>query len=89
MYLRKKTFIILFIAGHVVFIFLQIYNRTQYIQQTYTKQTYEKKYSTLYKEKQKLTQQLYAFKDPTTIKQFAQGTLHMHSNRLKQVKKIT
>lgn len=89
MYLRKKTFIILFIAGHVVFIFLQIYNRTQYIQQTYTKQTFEKKYGTLCKEKQKLTQQLYALKDPTTIKQFAQNALHMHSNRLKQVKKIT
>ena len=89
MYLRKKTFIILFIAGHVVFIFLQIYNRTQYIQQTYTKQTHEKKHGTLCKEKQKLTQQLYALKDPTTIKQFAQNTLHMHSNRLKQVKKIT
>ncbi len=89
MYLRKKTFIILFITGHVVFIFLQIYNHTQYIQQTYTKQTYEKKHDTLCKEKQKFTQQLYALKDPTTIKQFAQDTLHMHPNRLKQVKKIT
>ncbi len=88
MYLRKKTFFILFIAGHIIFIFLQIYNHTQNIQQTYKKQNYEKEYDILREEKQKLTQQLYALKDRTTIKQFAQHTLHMQPNRLNQVKKI-
>ncbi len=88
MYLRKKTFVILFIAGHIIFIFLQIYNHTQYIQQTYKKQSYEKEHDILREEEQKLTQQLYALKDRTTIKQFAKNRLHMQSNRLNQVKKI-
>jgi len=78
----------LFIFGHIIFIFLQIYNHTQYIQQTYKKQSYEKKYNILCEKEQKLTQQLYTLKDQTTIKKFAKNTLHMQSNRLNQVKKI-
>jgi len=88
MYLRKKTFVTLFIVGHITFIFLQIYNHTKYIQQTYKKQSYEKKHDILREEEQKLIQQLYTLKDQTTIKQFAQNTLHMQSNKLNQVKKI-
>jgi len=48
----------------------------------------KKKHNTLNEKKQKLTQQLYALKDQTTIQQFAKNTLHMQSNRLNQVKKI-
>ena len=88
MYLKKKTFVILFIVGHIIFIFFQIYNHTQYIQQTYKNQSYEKKHDILCREEQKLTQQLYTLKNRTTIKQFAQNRLHMQSNRLNQVKKI-
>ncbi len=86
--MNKKRVIILFIVCNVFFIFLQIYNRTRYIQQTYTKQSFEKKYDVLCKEKQKFTQQLYALKDPIAIKQFAQDTLKMQPNKLEQVKKI-
>ena len=78
----------LFITGHIIFIFLQIYNHTQNIQQTYKKQNYEKKYGILRKKEQKLSQHLYELKDSTTIKQFAQSTLHMQPNRLNQVRKI-
>jgi len=88
MYLRKKTFVILFISGHIIFIFLQIYNHTQYIQQTYKKQSYEKKHDILREKEQRLIHQLYTLKDQAVIKQFAQNTLHMQSNRLNQVKKI-
>ncbi|MGB8366872.1 MAG: hypothetical protein WCD44_00785 [Candidatus Babeliales bacterium] len=88
MYLSKKNIVIFFITCNVFFIFLQIYNHTRYIQQTYTKQTYEKKYDILCKKKQKYTQQLYALKDPIGIKEFARNILHMQSTKLEQVRKI-
>jgi len=99
MYLKKRAFIVVFIASNVIFVFLQIYNHARYIQQTYTKQIYEKKtytkqiyekkYNALGEKKQKIIQQLYELEDQVAIKKFAQDILHMQANKLKQVKKIT
>lgn len=88
MSLGKKKFVTLFIAVHVVFIFIQIYHQTHYLEQSYKKQNYEKQCTILQEKKQKLTQQLCALKDRNIIKQFAQNKLGMQLNRLDQVKQI-
>ncbi len=86
--MKKNTFVALFIAAHILFIFLQVYKHTQFVKSTYAQQKHEKKHSALKRKKQSLVQQLYALKDRDSIRKFAKNSLKMRPIRLNQVNKI-
>lgn len=86
--MKKNTFITIFIAIHVVFIFLQIHKYSQIIKQSYQKQKNELQKNELIQKKQLLTHQLYAMKNRSIVKKFAQESLNMHPINLSQIKKL-
>ena len=86
--MKKNKFITLFIAAHILFIFLQVYKHTQFVKSTYEQQKHEKKHSDLKTKKQTLIQQLYALKDRNNIRKFAKKSLKMRPIRLNQVKNM-
>jgi len=86
--MKKVSFFTFFITIHLIFIFLQIHKHTLFIQNNYNQQECEKKIITLTEQKKNLTQQLYALKDPQTIKQYAEDVLQMRPYTLNQIKKI-
>jgi len=86
--MKKHTFITLFIGTNIMFIFLQIHKHNLVINQSYRKQTNEHARATLVQKKRQLTQQLYALKDRSAIKQFAQENLNMSPIKLGQINKL-
>lgn len=85
---EHKKFLFVFIAAHFIFIVVQIFNYTQYISYSYTKQKNEKKVQQLLSQKEELHQQLYALKDLRTIKEWAITEQQMAPLTLRQVKKL-
>ena len=86
--MKKNKGMTLFILVNVLFIFLQVYNHTRSVQETYRKQKNEKQHALYCQKKANLSQQLYALKNAKTIKTFARNTLKMHQIKLHQIKKI-
>lgn len=86
--MKKNSFIILFLAAHVLLIFLQIHKHTLFIKNNYKQQLCEKKIIALQEKYQTLTQQLHALKDRDAIKKYAYEKLKMRPYTLHQVKKI-
>jgi len=86
--MKKPTFIILFIGTNIFFIFVQVYKQSQVIKLSYQKQKNEAEKEALSQKKDDLTQQLYALKNRTSIKKYAQNKLNMRKINLKQIKKL-
>lgn len=86
--MKRITFIVLFVATHIFFIFFQINKHNKKIQKTYLKQKYEIEKKELTQQIQELSQQLYQIKKRSSIKQFAEDTLKMGRVNLKQIKKL-
>jgi len=86
--MKKITFISLFIATHVFFIFFMIHKHMQIIRLSFQKQKYENKKKELIQKKQSLSQQWYHLLKRSTIKKFAQSNLKMSKLRLNQINRI-
>jgi len=86
--MKRSIFISLFIGTQLFLVTLQVYKHSKHTQMLYDKQKHEAHKINLLAKKQQLTQELYACKDRTTIKQYAINSLHMEPVRLSQIKKI-
>jgi len=86
--MKRGTFITLFVATHVFFIFFQINKHNKIIKLTYQKQKYENEKKVLSQTIQEFSQQLYQEKKRSSIKQFAKDVLKMGKVKLKQIKKL-
>lgn len=73
---------------HIVFIFLLIYKHTQLVQASFKVQKSEHAIESLKERRQELTNELYALKDHTSIKQFAQKSLNFKEMKLNQVSRF-
>lgn len=85
--MNKKLFLTSVVSAHIIFIFLHIHTYSRIIKQSYQKQKNEQYKMTLEHKKQALTQQFYALKNQTLIKEFALNSLHLEPITLKQVRK--
>lgn len=86
--MKKKTFIVLFLTVHVLFIALQIDKQSKMVKLSYTKQKAEQTHSTLSKRKQELINRLYTLRNKQEIKNYAQAHLNMKPLKIKQVQRI-
>ena len=86
--MKRPYFITIFVTTHIFFIFFQIHKHSKIIRLSYQKQKSEQKREQLVQRVQELTQQLYALKEQSSIKQFAQEMLGMKKIKLSQIKKI-
>ena len=86
--MKRTLFIPIFIAAHVVFVFLQIHQYSKIIKISYEKQKNEQHVENLLKKQQSLTHTFNALQNKSAIKQFAQQQLHMQPVSLKQIKKL-
>lgn len=87
--MKRSVFISLFVGIQFVLVTLQVYKHSKHTQMLYDKQKHEAYKINLLAKKQQLTQELYACKDRTIIKQYAINNLHMEPVRLSQIKKIS
>ena len=87
--MKKKTFILLFIGVHVLFIALQIDKQSRMVRLSYKKQKDEQKYKELITTKQALVNKLYAIKNKKEIKAYAQEQLDMKPLKLHSIKRIS
>lgn len=86
--MKKKYFIALFIGFHIIFIALKIDKQSRFVKLSYEKQKLETNATLLKERKQKLTNHLYALKQPSSVKKFAQTELNMEPLNLQRVKRI-
>jgi cell division protein FtsL len=86
--MHKKTFIILFIAIHIGFIFLQIHKQSYLVELSYQKQKNEKIKQELVEKRNNLQQQWYVLQNRATIKNYAQEKLGMKKISLHQIKQL-
>ncbi len=86
--MKKKTFIVLFLAVHVLFIALQIDKQSRMVKLSYTKQKEEQTLKTLLNKKQALINKIYMLKNKNEIKTYAQSHLKMKPLKIKQVQRI-
>lgn len=86
--MKKKTFIVLFLAVHVLFIALQIDKQSRMVKLSYTRQKKEQTLKALSNKKQALINKLYALKNKQKIKTYAQTHLKMKPLKIKQVQRI-
>ncbi len=87
--MKRSTFISLFIGTQLFLVTLQVYKHSKHAQLLYDKQKHELHKANLLAKRQQLTQELYACKDRTAIKEFATKELHMEPVRLSQIKKLS
>lgn len=86
--MKKPTFLFLFIAANVGFVLLHLHKQSQFIQLSYTKQKIEMQATSLAKQKQELTHQLYMLYDRARILTYAKKELNMTQARVGQFKKV-
>lgn len=86
--MKKFYFVSIFIFTHLFFIFFQIHKHSTVIRLSYCKQKSEQQKEVLTQKIQELTQQLYALKERSAIKKYAQEHLKMRKVKLSQVKKL-
>jgi len=87
--MKRKSFITIFVAVHVLFIALQIDKQSKIVKLSYQKQRHEEEKKKLLAQKQKQTNTLFALKKPSQVKQFATQQLSMKPLDLKQIKRIS
>lgn len=86
--MKKKSFIVLFLTVHVLFITIQINKQSKMVKLSYTKQKKEQTLKTLFNKKQALVNKLYELKNKNSIKAYAQNHLQMKPLKIKQVQRI-
>ena len=86
--MKKFYFVSAFITTHLFFIFFQIHKHSKVIRLSYCKQKYEQQKEIMTQKIQELTKNLYALKERSEIKKYAQETLKMKKMKLSQVKKL-
>jgi len=86
--MKKATFITLFVATNLLFIFVQIHKYSQVVKQSYRKQKNEKQRNELLQKKETLTTQFYELKSRQNVKTFAERELEMRPIAMNQIKKI-
>lgn len=86
--IKTNYFLPLFISMHLLGVFLLIHKRSLIIEQTYKAQELEEQTKTLASKKQQLTNQLYALQQRSSVKKFAQETLHMREISLAHIKRL-
>lgn len=86
--MKKESFIFLFIAVNLFFIFFQIYKNSKIIKVSFEKQRNEKLKEELINHKITLSQQLCALQNKAEIKQYAVDTLQMEKIKLHNLKKL-
>ncbi|PKN03212.1 hypothetical protein CVU75_03405 [Candidatus Dependentiae bacterium HGW-Dependentiae-1] len=86
--MAKKKFLCTVLGAQLVCIFLLIHKSSQFIKESYKKQKIELIKNELAHSKELLTNQLYASKNPTEIKKFAQEQLNMQPIKISQLKRI-
>lgn len=86
--MKKSTFLALFIATNISFVLLHLHKQSQFIHLSYTKQKIELETSTLAKQKQELTHQLYTLYDRARVLNYAKKELNMTQAKVGQFKKI-
>ena len=85
---KKYTFLYLFIALNICFIFLYVYKNNSIIALSFEKQKEEKYKDALKEKKNKLLQQLCLMQNKNHVKQFAQNELKMEPISLKQIRTL-
>jgi hypothetical protein len=84
----KISFLLVIVGSQLFFVFLLINKSSKFIKESYEKQKLELTKSELLHKKEVLTNQLYAHKNPTLIKKFAQEILKLQPIKINQIKKI-
>jgi hypothetical protein len=87
-FLNRYTFFNYFIATHLLFIVMQIYNYTCIISYSYTKQKSEKMLCKMIAQKQMIQQQLCSAQDLQSINQWAQKENALKKIPLSHIKKL-
>lgn len=85
--MKKRIFLITFVATQLFFIFFHIYKQSTIIRLSYDKQKYEKHKADLLQQKQELQQNLHIAHARSTIKKYAETKLAFKPIKLNQVKK--
>lgn len=86
--MKKKTFVVLFLAVHVLFIALQIDKQSRMVKLSYTRQKKEQTIKTLSNKKQALINKLCTLRNKQKIKTYAHTHLKMKPLKIKQVQRI-
>lgn len=85
--MKRRSFIVLFVFVHLLFIAFQIDKQGRVVKLSYEKQRLEKEKEKLLGEKQALTNQLYALQNRIEIKEYALKK-GMQSVKLTQIKRL-
>jgi hypothetical protein len=86
--MKRSYFVSLFIGAHLVGVFLLIHKYSLIIEQTYRTQELQEQTKALSSKKQNLMNQLYAAQQRSSVKKFAQETLHMREISLANIKRL-
>lgn len=86
--MKRSLFLSIFIAIHLLGVFLLIHKHSLMIEQTYRAQELQEQTKILASKKQLLINQLYAIQQRSSVKKFAQETLHMHEISLAHIKRL-
>lgn len=86
--MKRSYFIGIFVGTHLLGVFLLIHKYSLIIEQTYRTQEFQEESKTLSSKKQQLMHQLYVAQQRSSVKKFAQTTLHMHEISLANIKRL-
>ncbi|MFI5333456.1 MAG: hypothetical protein ACHQVS_05145 [Candidatus Babeliales bacterium] len=84
----KRSFLSIFIGFHLAGVFLLIHKHSLIIEQTYRIQEIQEQTKALAGKKQQLMNQLCVAQQRSSVKKFAQETLHMREINLAAIKKL-
>jgi len=87
--MKRSTFIVLFAGVNVLFVFLQIDKNSKITDLSYQNQRKQREIDLLLHQKESLTNQLEALKNPAAVKEYASEQLHMKKIKLSQIKLMT
>ena len=86
--MKKITFILIFIAAHILFVVVQIHKQSLFTKTSYEKQKNEKYLTELEQKKKDLSQELYKLQSSKNVKKFSIDKLGMGKVKLDQVVKL-
>ncbi len=85
MSMKRATFILLFFSTNILFVFLHIHKNGKIDKICYQNQSKQRELDILRQQKEVLTHQFQALKNPSAIKEYAAKELNMKNVALKQV----
>ncbi len=83
--MKRLRFIILFVGVNILFIFLQIHKNGKITEISYQNQNKQHQLDILKQQKEALTHQFQAMKNPSSVKDYAAEELNMKNVSLQQV----